>query len=281
MLILLVLFVGLCQGHRDKGVMPMCIIKYPECNLVTRAALLRGKPLAPSVKLKFAQELQEYQGETSSYEAMKEYIVKFDIINLEKVEERLQYFASNELVMRPYKESEPDAMEFVLAGFARITSHGNAEQTIFSAGHPRAGMAKRYLIFGNFFVDRKIKTLKIQAMSYSRYRHLLKILKDCGAAQFLSAGCLEKAAQLQSIQTIDVSNLDTPKMSDTEEDDPSRSGWKELRKLHNSTRCSSCGGDNGGEKLLTCGRCKSRYYCSRACQKVDWGQSHKKDCGST
>lgn len=33
-----------------------------------------------------------------------------------------------------------------------------------------------------------------------------------------------------------------------------------------------------GKHLLTCAKCKTRYYCGRACQKEDW-KEHKKVCG--
>jgi hypothetical protein len=40
--------------------------------------------------------------------------------------------------------------------------------------------------------------------------------------------------------------------------------------------CSKCG--KGDEKLLKCGRCHAVKYCSRECQKLDWGV-HKNICG--
>ncbi|PSN75116.1 hypothetical protein BS50DRAFT_628341 [Corynespora cassiicola Philippines] len=39
--------------------------------------------------------------------------------------------------------------------------------------------------------------------------------------------------------------------------------------------CDVCATSGG---LSRCSRCKSRYYCSRSCQKLDW-KSHKLDCG--
>ena len=41
-------------------------------------------------------------------------------------------------------------------------------------------------------------------------------------------------------------------------------------------RCQGCGGP-GKPKLLVCGRCKGRSYCSAVCQKADW-KIHKSTC---
>lgn len=36
------------------------------------------------------------------------------------------------------------------------------------------------------------------------------------------------------------------------------------------------------EKLLRCGKCNKRLYCSRECQLIDWkGASHKHFCGKS
>jgi hypothetical protein len=43
-----------------------------------------------------------------------------------------------------------------------------------------------------------------------------------------------------------------------------------------------CGSKAGGSvKLQRCSRCKSAddWYCSRDCQKKDWGR-HKRNCGA-
>ena len=34
-------------------------------------------------------------------------------------------------------------------------------------------------------------------------------------------------------------------------------------------------------KLKACARCKTVYYCSRECQKLDWKRGHKKVCAET
>lgn len=51
--------------------------------------------------------------------------------------------------------------------------------------------------------------------------------------------------------------------------------------IHPYEVCASCGGDrlkaNGGEKLLVCSKCKTRQYCSKACQKKNW-TLHKPIC---
>ena len=31
-------------------------------------------------------------------------------------------------------------------------------------------------------------------------------------------------------------------------------------------------------KMQKCGSCKNVFYCSKACQTVDWKRGHKKDC---
>lgn len=41
--------------------------------------------------------------------------------------------------------------------------------------------------------------------------------------------------------------------------------------------CVICG--LTGDKLLKCGKCKTRTYCSRECQKIDW-KEHKFTCGN-
>ena len=35
-----------------------------------------------------------------------------------------------------------------------------------------------------------------------------------------------------------------------------------------------------GVSLSTCSKCKHVWYCSKACQKQDWNQGHKKICGA-
>ena len=39
--------------------------------------------------------------------------------------------------------------------------------------------------------------------------------------------------------------------------------------------CNVCGEFALGHKLLRCSRCKRAFYCSQACQKVDWRRGHK------
>ena len=42
-----------------------------------------------------------------------------------------------------------------------------------------------------------------------------------------------------------------------------------------SRSCDGCGADGAG---LRCSRCKSAFYCSRACQAAAWTQGHKRAC---
>ena len=39
--------------------------------------------------------------------------------------------------------------------------------------------------------------------------------------------------------------------------------------------CDGCGADGA---RLRCGRCKSAFYCSRACQAAAWTKGHKRAC---
>ncbi|CAG8434866.1 12890_t:CDS:2 [Ambispora gerdemannii] len=60
----------------------------------------------------------------------------------------------------------------------------------------------------------------------------------------------------------------------------------------NEKKCHNCGSetrkDENGEikeekknKLLICTGCTSTYYCSKECQKKDWKQGHKQQCGNS
>jgi hypothetical protein len=40
--------------------------------------------------------------------------------------------------------------------------------------------------------------------------------------------------------------------------------------------CDFCG--EFGDKMMVCGRCKQRWYCSKNCQAKDWSSVHKKNC---
>ncbi|KAL7623433.1 hypothetical protein AAE478_007115 [Parahypoxylon ruwenzoriense] len=43
-------------------------------------------------------------------------------------------------------------------------------------------------------------------------------------------------------------------------------------------KCAVCGkGTEDGVSILSCGRCKARWFCGTACQRQDW-PSHKKTC---
>lgn len=42
--------------------------------------------------------------------------------------------------------------------------------------------------------------------------------------------------------------------------------------------CSKTAKRAGVRQLLLCGRCRSIWYCSAACQKADWKQNHKAVC---
>ena len=46
-------------------------------------------------------------------------------------------------------------------------------------------------------------------------------------------------------------------------------------------KCDSCGkvGEIGGTSLLTCSRCRMKYYCNATCQKKAWPE-HKKHCAA-
>lgn len=49
--------------------------------------------------------------------------------------------------------------------------------------------------------------------------------------------------------------------------------------IRDLSRCAKCGksGEKQGTKLLSCSRCKSVTYCSKACQTADW-KRHKPTC---
>ncbi|KAL3778592.1 hypothetical protein HJC23_007467 [Cyclotella cryptica] len=58
-------------------------------------------------------------------------------------------------------------------------------------------------------------------------------------------------------------------------DGPSRDGGKKPRS------CACCGKSNKKDnpiKLKICSRCKTTYYCSAECQKLDWHFDHKNKC---
>lgn len=55
---------------------------------------------------------------------------------------------------------------------------------------------------------------------------------------------------------------------------------KELRNKHNNPdACGGCGAREGhdGNKLMQCGRCRARKYCSEKCQRKSW-KAHKRIC---
>jgi len=58
--------------------------------------------------------------------------------------------------------------------------------------------------------------------------------------------------------------------------------WNLVDKMR---QCSSCGqilvSMNRDVKLMSCGVCKSAYYCNRECQKRDWKLYHKPVCSAT
>ncbi len=50
-----------------------------------------------------------------------------------------------------------------------------------------------------------------------------------------------------------------------------------LRPAHQGSRCNCCL-KKADTKLLRCSGCRSTFYCSAACQKLEW-PSHKRECG--
>jgi len=42
--------------------------------------------------------------------------------------------------------------------------------------------------------------------------------------------------------------------------------------------CSCCNKEGQADDMPLCARCRSVYYCSRACQRRHWKQGHKKEC---
>lgn len=262
--------------------MPLCILKYPEFNIEGRNKILKEEDPS-AVMMKRLPEMHDYLVKATSFDPIKEYIVKFEITDMERILDRLEACKS-ELVKLPPNGKKPKEIEYVLSGLLRIPcedlytkSKITAQQDILPPGHPQAGSPATFYIFGNVSVFPEAKTLKVQAMSHSRYKQLLKLLKDYGAAQYVSAGCLEKAEQLQSVRTVDKTVFDGLDLSGVEKDRTSQAAARELEKLHLATHCAGCGGDAGGKKLLTCSRCKAVYYCGPACQSSDW-KGHKKEC---
>jgi rRNA maturation protein Nop10 len=43
-------------------------------------------------------------------------------------------------------------------------------------------------------------------------------------------------------------------------------------------KCRACGTKPAKEKLKFCSRCKGVSYCSKACEKVHWKTTHKREC---
>ena len=58
-----------------------------------------------------------------------------------------------------------------------------------------------------------------------------------------------------------------------------------LRTLHRGEKphaCDECGKARTAEnKLMMCGQCKKRWYCSRTCQGKAWKRAHKNVCRKT
>ena len=50
---------------------------------------------------------------------------------------------------------------------------------------------------------------------------------------------------------------------------------KKLARYH--SQCACCEEKRADVRFLACGRCKTTFYCSAACQKQDWPQ-HKQTC---
>ena len=42
--------------------------------------------------------------------------------------------------------------------------------------------------------------------------------------------------------------------------------------------CAGCRASELEAQLMSCGRCRMKWYCSRACQKAHWKLGHKLYC---
>jgi len=49
-------------------------------------------------------------------------------------------------------------------------------------------------------------------------------------------------------------------------------------KICRNSKCDKNNFDNQRLNLKLCARCKSVYYCSRECQKIDWNRFHRLHC---
>lgn len=154
--------------HKSTGTLPMCVVQYPKVNAAARAACFQGKNPDSMVHHAIAGGLESSSTESEYFAALEERKAVFDIESLDGLIHCLQ--AVPELVCRPYSKENWQELEFILAGFVRMTI---AEMsTVGSSDDPVLrpdGSPNRFMTFGNLTIRRKPNTLLLHAMAWSRY----------------------------------------------------------------------------------------------------------------